>query len=330
MLAQQADAKARFEAVDLAKLAAAAAVVWIHVTNCDESRALLPLCRFAVPFFTCAAVFFVLHNVSSKPTAFGAYCLQRGRRLYLPFILWSFIYLAARYGKQAVAGSSSPIVFSPAMLLNGTTHHLWFLPFICLVSIATFAFAKTFGLPRETRRHWWALACLLIGTALALTPCPVMLQPTEVPMSYFIDHAWDILPAAFFGAALFWLLNDMKRAPWLRGAVLFVGLLFLAWELFDDGHPIRPHLAGATILFFTITEPNRKWMTAFWPWAQLAFLIYLVHVLFVEILQTTATRFGGVQSLAADLSVWALSLAVSALAAKAVLRCRAAAWLSPR
>ena len=330
MLETESDAKVRFAAVDLAKLAAAAAVVWIHVTNCDDSRVLLPLCRFAVPFFTCAAVFFVLQKASSHPPAFREFCLQRGRRLYVPFLLWSFIYLAARYLKQHIAGSGSPIVFSPAMLLNGTTHHLWFLPFICLVSITAFAFAKTFGLPRETRRHWWALGCILLGTAFALTPCPVMLQPTEVPMSYFIDHAWDILPAAFFGAALFWLLRDTNPAPWLRNTVLCVGLISLALEYADDGHPIRPHVAGAAILFFTITASNRKWMSAFWPWAQLAFLIYLVHVVFVEILQTTAARFGGVQTLAADLSVWALALAVSAITAKAISRVPALSWISPR
>ena len=84
------------------------------------------------------------------------------------------------------------------------------------------------------------------------------------------------------------------------------------------------------MLFFAVTETNRKWMSPFWPWAQLAFLIYLVHVIFVEILQTTATRFGGVQSLAADFSVWALALVVSAITAHAMLRIRALSWISPR
>lgn len=327
----KADAtKVRFEAVDLAKLAAAAAVVWIHVTNCDESREFLPLCRFAVPFFTCAAVYFVLHKVTSEPAAFGTYCVQRVRRLYLPFVLWSGVYLGARYLKHAVAGSGSPIVLSPAVLLNGTTHHLWFLPFVGLISIATFGLAKTFGTPRETHRPWWALGFLSFGTILALIPCPVILQPEEFPLSYFIDHAWDILPAAFFGAALFWLLRGAAPGTLLRSTVLVLGLIFLGWELFDDGHPIRPHLAGASLLFFTTTQANRKWMSAFWPWARLAFVIYLMHVLFVEILQTTAGRFGGVQSLSADLSVWALSLAVSAITAHAISRVRALSWISPR
>lgn len=328
---EKADAtKVRFEAVDLAKLAATAAVVWIHVTNCDESREFLPLCRFAVPFFTCAAVYFVLHKVSSESASFGTYCLQRARRLYLPFMLWSGVYLAARYLKHAIAGAGSPIVLSPAMLLNGTTHHLWFLPFICLVSIATFGLAKTFGAPRETYRHGWALGFLFIGTVLALIPCPVMLQRDEFPLSYFIDHAWDILPAAFFGAALFWLLRSATPGAALRAAVLALGLIFLGWEFFDDGHPIRPHVAGASILFFTTTQANRKWMSTFWPWAKLAFVIYLIHVLFVEVLQTAAARFDGVQSLSADLSVWALSLVVSAITANAILRLRALKWVFPQ
>src|SRR5438128_2483643 len=101
-MAQSADnSRARFAAVDLAKLVAAAAVVWIHVTDCDEAREYLPLWRFAVPFFTCAAVYFVLQKVASDPTGrLSSYCAQRARRLYLPFILWSVLYLGIRAVKH--------------------------------------------------------------------------------------------------------------------------------------------------------------------------------------------------------------------------------------
>jgi surface polysaccharide O-acyltransferase-like enzyme len=109
-----------------------------------------------------------------------------------------------------------------------------------------------------------------------------------------------------------------------------LGVLLIGSEFFSGGHPIGPNMAGAALLFFTGTQPNRKWMGALWPWAQLAFLIYLVHVLFVEALQSVAIRFGTVRSLPVDLSVWGLSLIISAFAARALLRFESLKWAFPR
>src|SRR6185503_753876 len=95
-------------------------------------------------------------------------------------------------------------------------------------------------------------------------------------------------------------------------------------------HPLAPHIAGISILFFTITQSNREWMKAVWPWARLAFVVYLVHVLFVEALQTISNRFGDANSLPADLSTWALALAVSVITAKLLSHSRAVSWFFPR
>ncbi len=320
----------RFGAVDLAKLAAAAAVVWIHAISCDASQEFLPLCRFAVPFFTCAAVYFVLHKGSSQRIPVHSYCLQRARRLYVPFLWWSGVYLTARLLKHALTHDGSPITLSPATLLNGTAHHLWFLPFICLVSVITFVAAKRIGPLGRGREAWWTLALLFMGTALALTPCPVIIETDRFPLSYFIDHSWDAMPAIFFGAALFFLLRITEPPMPLRIASLLLAITAIGWEFALGVHAIAPHIAGASILFFTTTQTNRDWMAWVWPWARLAFIVYLVHVLFVEALQAVANRFGGVQSLSADLSVWALALVVSAIAAQFLSRFRAMGWFFPR
>jgi surface polysaccharide O-acyltransferase-like enzyme len=324
-------AVARSAAVDVAKLVAAAAVVWIHVTACDESRAFLPLCRFAVPFFTCAAVYFVLHKASlGRDSSFLDYSARRARRLYVPFLVWSFLYLAIRLVKQELTGAGSPIVWTPALLLNGTAHHLWFLPFICVVTIAAFGLSQRFGLPRTENRKRWALMFALIGTAFALAPCPANIAPMEHPLGYFIDHAWNALPSAFLGAALFCLMSVLRIDELLRRVVLCLGLLCVGLELMHRDYTLTPHLAAASFLFFASTQPERKWMNALQPWAEVAFVIYLVHVLFVEGLQMVSERFGGVTSLPADLSVWALSLVASAIAAKILLRVRVLAWASPQ
>jgi surface polysaccharide O-acyltransferase-like enzyme len=321
----------RAAAVDVAKLAAAAAVVWIHVTACEQSREFLTLCRFAVPFFTAAAAYFVLCKALCDETlSILSYSMQRARRLYLPFLIWGVLYLAVRLAKQVITGSGSPIVWSPALLLNGSTHHLWFLPFVCFLSIAAYGVARHVGMPSPADKKWWALALALMGAAFAMMECPVIIDTESFPLTYFIDHGWDALPSIFFGAVVFLVLGLIAPGKYLRWTVLFGGVLCLAFELFYAEHPLTPHLAGAGFLFVAITQPDRDWMKAVQPWAELAFIIYLIHVVFVEGLQTVADRFGGVASLPADISVWALSCAASAITAKFIQSSRHLQWLTPR
>ena len=117
-------------------------------------------------------------------------------------------------------------------------------------------------------------------------------------------------------------MQTLEPPTWLRIVSLFLAVLAIVWEFVFGTHALAPHITGAGVLFFTVTQKNRGWMKWTWPWAKLAFVVYLVHVLFVEALQTIANRFGGVQSLPADLSTWALALVVSALAAKFISRFR--------
>ncbi len=309
-------------AVDVARLVAAAAVVWIHVTSCEESRASLPLCRFAVPFFTAAVVYFILARAARPQCpALLTYCAQRVQRLYLPFLLWSAFYLALRLSKHAAVHEGSAIVFSPAMLLTGSTHHLWFLPFAAIISVGMFAIARAVRPWGETRRAILAGSSVIIALVLAFGPIPSA-TTNGTPVAYFLDHAWRALPSVFLGAAVYWLTR--RGAPQgFRYAVLAIGVMFALAELTPLESPIGPHLAGASLLYFTSTQPNRAWMTTGWNWAEIAFLVYLSHVAFIEVLKTVANRFGDGPSVVSDLTVWALSFALSVIVAHYTLELRA-------
>lgn len=331
MEAQSENNTERRMAVDIARVLAAAAVVWIHVVDCDASRTYLALCRFAVPFFTCVAVYFVLQKATTtRNTSFSNYCAQRAVRLYVPFLIWALFYLAVRMTKHAVAGVGSPITLSPAVLLNGTAHHLWFLPFICLVSIIVFAMGRLLIGASHTQLRWLSGTLFVAGTAIAFGPDPVDIRAEEAPITYFADHALDTLPSVFFGAAVF-CLGPLRSSPfWLRASLLATAVLCAVWEFWDSGLMVGPHVAGASLLLMSITQPNRAWMTPVAQWANLAFVVYLVHVVFVEGLDVIEQRFGGVDSLSADVSVWALALVASALTAKFLSRMRSFRWVFPQ
>jgi hypothetical protein len=318
-------------AVDIARVLAAAAVVWIHVVDCEASHAYLALCRFAVPFFTCVAVYFVLQKATTMENpSLASYCLQRTLRLYVPFLLWALFYLGVRVAKHAVAGAGSPITISPAVFLNGTAHHLWFLPFICFVSIVMFALGSSLVGVGLKQRRWLGVTLLASGTAAALAPDPVEIRAVEAPITYFADHAIDTLPAVFFGAAVFCFRPFRRFAPWARISLLATALLCVAWEFRNGGNSVAPHVAGAALLVISITQPNHRWMVPVARWANLVFVIYLIHVVFVEGLDVIEQRFGGVDSLSADVSVWALALVASALTAKLLVRVRSFRWAFPQ
>lgn len=327
----QAESSTRCMAIDAIKLIAASAVVWIHASDCEESLLYLPLCRFAVPFFTCAAVYFVLQKaIVPSADSFGRYCLRRARRLYIPFLLWAAFYLVVRIVKHRAVGGGSPITFSPAMLLNGTAHHLWFLPFISLISISAFVLGRALqGVPERNLKRLGFLF-VLAGIVVALAPDTVEIQAEEVPISYFADHALDTLPSAFFGVGVFCLVRSVTRQRWLPKALLLTAFICMTWEFLRGGHPVAPHVAGAALLFFATTQPNRPWMAPVGNWANLAFIIYLIHLIFVEALQVVQSRFGVPPSLSADLSVWALALVASALAARLMVRARVLRWACPQ
>lgn len=312
----------RSAAVDIARLVAAAAVVWIHVTSCEASRASLPLCRFAVPFFTAAAVYFILHRAADRRLpAFAPYLAQRAQRLYLPFLLWSAFYLALRISKHAAVHDGSPIVFSPAMLLTGSTHHLWFLPFAAVVSVFVYSLARLLERLNHPRPVLLAAASLAIAVPLAWTPEPAALND-GAPVSYFLGHAWRAMPSVFFGAAVFWLTRRPIPVG-VRMIILAVGVTAAIGEVtaFESG--FGPHVAGASLLFFTCTQPNQPWMRAGWNWAEIAFLVYLSHVAFIEVLKTVAQRYGTGPSVASDLSLWALAFVLSVVTAHYTLELRA-------
>ena len=164
------------------------------------------LTRFAVPFFVAACVFLVFQGVRRKPQrAFLEYARSRFVRIYLPFLAWSAVYLAFKAIKS-VSLPEQPNQYPSGLhvLWAGGFYHLWFMPFILVVSLAAFALAKAvYG------REWWrwpvAITLLAAGLAIGLPRIAGILSPNSDPPHHILDPLYymlDALPAAFWGAAL--------------------------------------------------------------------------------------------------------------------------------
>lgn len=274
----------RFVAVDGGRFFAALAIIWIHTAQSVSGQMLIPICRFAVPFFTVSIVFFSLQNCikNARRDKWNHYISKRATRLYLPFLLWSLTYLLLRLIKHYFVQSDSPLILSPAILSNGTTHHLWFLPFALFLCILAFPLGRLLARATRTQRHLYCLIALGAGIVAGFLPPPLPMEPFGNPISYFIDLSWAALPAALLGVSLTPSLPSTVSRATLMG--LWASFVVLCSLFFFVGtHSLLVGLSGAVLFLATrmqISVPYPKFFT----WAgSISFGIYLIHVAFVEL-----------------------------------------------
>ena len=102
-LPASAPVRQRLELFDFARLVAIYSIVWLHTLRSPQLVSWTVLGRFAVPFFAAGAAFFVLEGLRRQPQrSIGEYAWGRVRRIYLPFLAWSGIYLVFKIVKSAL------------------------------------------------------------------------------------------------------------------------------------------------------------------------------------------------------------------------------------
>jgi len=322
-------ASGRTGLVDVGRFLACLAIIWIHAAESPTGKSWIPACRWAVPFFTAAlAAFAFLRSAArnSGDRGFPGFALKRFKKLYVPFLCWSVIYLVMRYSKHAFAGGGSPIVWSPAMLLSGSTNHLWFLPFAFLVSLVCYGAAQ---LSRQ-KPGWKAGMSVFYASLAAMVcgiDCPVPMDPEHFPLSYFVGLCWDALPSIFGALALvqqpinggFW----PKMYPWIALAC-FGGLVFVGNNRFFS-HGCGLSLFGACWTLKCSNLP--KWLATA---VAFSFGIYLSHIVFVEGLQVVASRIGFAPSLGTDLIIFAGSAMASQSLSMFIQKSALSPFLLPR
>ena len=150
------------------RFAAAMAVIWTHsAVHLVPSPNAHPgdLFRFGSAFFTQCTIFLCLFKRFRTPDADVArYAASRFRRVYLPFLGWTAIYVGLKLILIAGGRKDHDVDLSLSLLWNGGEFHLWFLPFALVAGVVVFAAG---GWIRPQRRIAVAVAFTLIGAALA-------------------------------------------------------------------------------------------------------------------------------------------------------------------
>jgi peptidoglycan/LPS O-acetylase OafA/YrhL len=287
----------RNEQIDVVRLFAAASVVFVHAS---KSPALVPWChalRFAVPFFLFASLYFQSLSLRRKPDRpLQEYIWARIKRLYLPFLAWSVIYLGARDIKHLALLNLGAIEFHYTMLWAGTAYHLYFLPLLLAFSIVLAT--AHWGLLRHNRVWRWPLIAVAIaaGLAVAFTHMPSQWDERFPSTTYSYVWAWRGLPAGFWALAFAWFMTMgevVYNVPITLGlAGIGLTVICSVQQAFHGIQLISRALTGLGTFLAALAPWNWSGPTfaLLARWGRYGYGIYLCHVLVVEAIRALAAR----------------------------------------
>jgi surface polysaccharide O-acyltransferase-like enzyme len=301
--------------LDLVRVVACVMVVLIHVASpiaaAPASQAEFYLAntidacsRVAVPLFVVITGALLLQRpIEDLPTFYR----KAWRRLVVPFLAWSLIYIAIQYLqllKVPFLPPSDGSVFQPIRntVRGGAYYHLWYLYMLVGLYLALPLLERAWRLSSDRER-----AGIVVGSAaLALLNTGYM-HVTGT-------HAWtgviflNFLPYFFLGGLL------ARRASGIPGAVALLGYavataLNLAATGFAGSVSAAPYLddylnittfAGAIFLFiFLRSKPAPRLGRASRFLADNSFFIYLAHPLFLALAEAALPDLGGAIRMAA-------------------------------
>jgi peptidoglycan/LPS O-acetylase OafA/YrhL len=318
----------RLVLIDAWRFVAAAAIVWLHTCNDGYLTATTPGTRFAVPFFTAAAMYLLYQSERRRPEMkFGAFFARRVQRLYLPFLGWNAVYLASSDLKRHFLSHQPPLPLDISYLFwAGTSLQLWFLPFLLVATLAGFWICRWMVRGDGKLRNRTTVLLILIGLVFCFFVMPLSGQEKleqGTPIRFILALIWDTLPAAFWGLAL---------AAWPRRPPAWIGLGgFLAATA--AGYlvgctPLSVNLAGLCALIAACGDWDSPLIRKLAQFGLDAYGIYLAHVLFIE------AMFAGVQyakipnSIPLKLGEFAVALAASMILVRLLTQSRWTSWMN--
>jgi peptidoglycan/LPS O-acetylase OafA/YrhL len=307
---------ARNESVDVIRLFAALGIVFVHAAQSDPLLRWGNFLRFAVPFYLFASLYFQSLSLQRYPErTLLQYIGKRFKRLYLPFLAWSLIYLVAHDLKRVVLYHEAPLPLRLSVLWTGTEYHLWFLPFLLLASIVLAVVQRTF-LQHDRWLRWIAIAVLIAaGWAFASIPMPDSWNVNFGDSTYSYWQWWRAISATCWAMAFAWY---MTLGPTIYSVSPIVGVAGIALvlacslkQVIYDVQLIPRGLTGFGCMLAALTPwrgPAIPWLAKY---GRYGYGVYLCHVLIVEPIHVAAAHYHLQPSIPLDIVVIAFGFAGS-------------------
>jgi len=322
-----ASSTARRPFFEFARLLAAVSIVWLHTMRSPEMLDSTVLGRFAVPFFTAAAVFMICESVArGRRKTLAEYTRNRFVRLYVPFLAWTVIYLAFKLLKGKLAPGQPNDFPGIEVLLSGGFYHLWFLPFVFVVSVITFAAVRN-RMGNSVAETRMALLSAMAGGLLAVVPPPSQ----WIAAGKWAEYWWTALPAAFWGISIAVFVRHAGKpyqqsqlAP-IAGLAIFALATAYTWHV--GRSLIAENVAGIGFLIFALAPWQGTAIRRLATLGVLAYGIYLSHLLFIKSCEAVATKLDMPVNVSLDLAIFAISVLCSVLLTWLLSKASTSRWL---
>jgi peptidoglycan/LPS O-acetylase OafA/YrhL len=317
-------------------IAAVGVIVW-HVAPLSAATARWGVAgHFAVAFFTCTAVGLTVNSFGRNPQRpLWRYVWTRVLRIYLPFLCWTLVYLLLRDAKYRMCGQAM-VPLNGALLVAGTAHHLWFLPFVLVATATAAALAKgvLFQLPA------WVVVVIAVTGALCwarLMPVPVVAAGDDGSDGLTLGYWWvqvsAAMPSAWMGLAVGRIWTELAMDPW-RSRVAWLGLMVVVAGALGGAGLTLANLSnsawvyggGFGMVLLSFGAWNSGGLRIMAGWGRVAYGIYLVHVGWYLLLEILLRRWVGGADTAMMMANLLLAVALSTGSALWLARNRFTAW----
>jgi peptidoglycan/LPS O-acetylase OafA/YrhL len=239
-------------------------------------------------------------------------------------------YCAYRVWAHAALGRTLLPDIDWSIVLHGTSPHLWFLPYLTLVTLLALPLVRhATGTPARAA----AYAGLIGAVALAIIAGQYEseLLPAEGMAGW--TRIFGRAPGFMVGVSVgLWIASGRRMKPGV-GVALVCGLVILGCaylRLTTDIPQLWLNRVAALSAFVVASAP---WAGRVAQWlgrlGQLGFGVYLCHMLVIVLARSTLELFGVGHSLLADLTVYALAVVGSFALAQSLRSRRSLAWLIP-
>lgn len=299
--------------LDCARLLAVISIVWLHTPESTLLEKSVDIGRFAVPFFTFAALFLAFQSsLRHVESSLGSYVSTRFRRIYLVFLFWSLVYGIVRTIRDFTLRHTLPSLSIRDFLWDGTAHHLWFLPFVFVASSLSFAVARW---TEKLRSSYWPIAafCAGLGLVFALQHAPNSFKI----LGYTSELSADVLPSVLLAIAFAMIYARAAPELFCRRIVTVAGVLLwlicLAILLTTGRTILLETLSGFGLFLASLNRSSTPLTARMAGWGKFAFGIYILHVLFLEGFQDIARKIGWPPSPENDVITFLVTLVACAI-----------------
>jgi fucose 4-O-acetylase-like acetyltransferase len=305
----------RNEAIDAFRLFAAGGIVFVHAVESPYFDTRGNFFRFAVPFFLFASLYFQSLSLRRRSDrTLGQVLGARLTRLYVPFLLWSTIYLVARDFERVLFLHLPPVKPRLTMLVTGTEYHLWFLPFLLFWTIALVIVQRCL-IQRSARARWIVIGISLAAAcAIASRPMPPMPPATQMNFDYPFVTALQWLQSIPCALAAIAFACFMALGPTIYTVPAALGITGLVaafgcslWQAMHSIQMAPRAISGLGTFLLTLVPWKTRAIPAMARIGRRGYGIYLCHVIPVEMIHLICHKAHLENCPSLDIANWALS-----------------------